>query len=159
MINIEATGISETVIQTLEKQGIPIRRQLNIDLPTLPDDITAVDDQELMRLANVYMQYYSFMLTQVTAAELAVLEVENEYDMAEAKAMLGKTTGKTTEKSIMLRAHVLTDPEMQELSRARLQAQAYHKLLKTTLDNLERSYQLTSRELTRRTSVLKARGY
>ena len=73
--------------------------------------------------------------------------------------MLGKTTGKTTEKSIMLRAHVLTDPEMQELSRNRLQAQAYHKMLKTTLDNLERSYQLTSRELTRRTSVLKARGY
>ena len=119
MINIEAHGIGEKVIQTLEAQGIPIRRKLDIELPGLPDDITAVDDQELMRLANMYMQYYSFMLTQVTAAELAVLEVENEYDMAEAKAMLGKTTGKTTEKSIMLRAHVLTDPEMQELSRNR----------------------------------------
>jgi hypothetical protein len=159
MINIEASGISESVIQTLEKQGIPIRRQLDLDLPPLPDDITSVDDQELMRLANVYMQYYSFMLTQVTAAELAVLEVDNEYDMAEATAMLSMTTGKTTEKSIMLRAQVLTDPNMQTLSRSKLQAQAYHKLLKTTLDNLERSYQLTSRELTRRTSVLKARGY
>jgi hypothetical protein len=159
MISIEATGISESVIQTLEGQGIPIRRQLDLDLPSLPDDITSVDDQELMRLANVYMQYYSFMLTQVTAAELAVLEMENEYDMAEATAMLSMTTGKTTEKSIMLRAQVLTDPNMQALSRSRLQAQAYHKLLKTTLDNLERSYQLTSRELTRRTSVLKARGY
>ena len=59
----------------------------------------------------------------------------------------------------MLKATVLTDPEMQELARNRLHAQAYHKLLKTSLDNLERSYQLTSRELTRRTSVLKARGF
>lgn len=159
MINIEATGISESVIKTLENQGVPIRRKLDLDLPSLPDDITAVDDQELMRLANVYMQFYSFMLTQVTAAELAVLEIDNEYDMAEATAMLTMTTGKTTEKSIMLRAQVLTDPNMQTLSRAKLQAQAYHKMLKTTLDNLERSYQLTSRELTRRTSVLKARGY
>jgi hypothetical protein len=88
MIVIEAHGISEKVIQTLEAQGIPIRRKLDIDLPALPDDITAIDDQELMRLANVYMQYYSFMLTQVTAAELAVLEVENEYDMAEAFALM-----------------------------------------------------------------------
>jgi len=112
-----------------------------------------------MMLANKYMQYYSFMLTQVTCAELVVLEVENEYDMAEAKAMLSKTTGKTTEKSVMLKANVLTDPDMQELSRQKLHANAYHKLLKTTLDNLERSYQLTSRELTRRTSVLKARGF
>jgi len=159
MINIETSGISEKVISMLESQGIPVKRKMEIDLPPMPDDITSVDDQELMMLANKYMQYYSFMLTQVTCAELVVLEVENEYDMAEAKAMLSKTTGKTTEKSVMLKANVLTDPDMQELSRQKLHANAYHKLLKTTLDNLERSYQLTSRELTRRTSVLKARGF
>lgn len=158
-VKLHATGISDDMLTILESQGLPVRRELNIDLPNFPNDITAVDDQQLMDLANRFMQNYNFMLTQVACAELAVVEAENDYDIEEAKAMLTKTTGKSTEKSTMLKALVMTTPEIVELSRKKLQAQAYHKMLKTTLDNLERYYQLTSRELTRRTSVLKARGF
>ena len=158
-VKLYAVGIGEEMMSILEAQGLPVRRQLDIDLPSFPTDITAVDDQQLMDLANRYMQNYNFMLTQVALADLAVVEADNAYDMAEAKAMLTKTTGKTTEKSVMLKALVITDPEIVDLSTKRLQAQAYHKMLKTTLDNLERYYQLTSRELTRRTAVLKSRGY
>ena len=158
-VKLHAVGIGEEMMSILEAQGLPVRRQLDIDLPAFPADITAVDDQQLMDLANRYMQNYNFMLTQVALADLAVVEADNAYDMAEAKAMLTKTTGKTTEKSVMLKALVITDPEIVDLSTKRLQAQAYHKMLKTTLDNLERYYQLTSRELTRRTAVLKSRGF
>lgn len=158
-INIHATGISKDVLDILEGQGLPVRRSLDLELPPFPNDVTAVDDQQLMDLANRYMQNYNFMLTQVACAELAVVEAENAYDTAEAKAMLSKTTGKSTEKSNMLKAQVITDPEIVDLSTNLLHARAYHKMLKTMLDNLERYYQLTSRELTRRTSVLKARGY
>jgi len=159
MVNLVAEGISEAVLKVLEGQGLPIRRQLDLDIPDFPKDITAVDDQQLMRLATVYMENYNFMLTQVACAELAVVESKNKHDKAEAKAMLSKTTGKSTEKAGMLMASVSTDPEIEQLSDAVLFSNAYHKLLKTTLDNLERYYQLTSRELTRRTSVLKSRGY
>lgn len=158
-VKIHATGVSDEMLKILEAQGLPVRRELDIDLPPFPTDITAVDDQQLMDLANRYMQNYNFMLTQVACAELAVVEADNIYDTAEAKAMLTKTTGKSTEKSVMLKAQVITDPEIVDLSTKRLQAQAYHKMLKTTLDNLERYYQLTSRELTRRTAIIKARGY
>lgn len=158
-VKLYATGISDETLKILESQGLPVRRDLNIELPPFPSDITAVDDQQLMDLANRYMQNYNFMLTQVACADLAVIEAENEYETAVAKAMLTKTNGKSTEKAAMLKAQVITDDTIVDLSTKRLQAQAYHKMLKTTLDNLERYYQLTSRELTRRTSVLKARGY
>lgn len=159
MIKIHAEGISDEVLKILESQGLPVKRQLDIDVPSIPADITQVDDQELMSLSSKYMQNYNFMVTQVACAELALMEADNAYDKAEAKAMLGKTTGKTTEKSIMLKAQVLTDPAMEELEVKRSHAFAYHKLLKTMQEELERSYQLTSRELTRRTAVMKSRGY
>jgi hypothetical protein len=159
MIKLNAEGVSADILNILEAQGLPVKREINIEIPPLPADITEVDDQELMVLASKYMQNYNFMLTQVACAELAVLESESAYDRAEAKAMLTKTTGKSTEKSIMLKALVLTDPDIEKLSSVQVHANAYHKLLKTMLEDLERCYQLTSRELTRRTSVLKSRGF
>ena len=159
MINLKADGISNEILDILESQGLPVKRSLDIDVPPLPTDITQVDDQELMTMASKYLQNYNFMITQVACAELAVLDAESKYNRAEAKAMLTKTTGKSTEKSIMLRAQVATDPEIMALEDTLNYAQAYSKLLKTMQEDLERCHQFTSRELTRRTSVLKARGY
>ena len=157
MINIVATGVSNEVMKILEAQGMPVRRSLDIDAPMFPRDITVVDDQELMVLATKYMENYSFMRTQVACAALAELEAENAYSSAEAKAFLSKTTGKTTEKATMLKAAVITDPEIEELAKIKMYAYAYRKMLETTMDNLERYYSLTSRELTRRTSALRNR--
>jgi hypothetical protein len=157
MINIVATGVSDEVMKILEAQGMPVRRSLDIDVPMFPRDITVVDDQELMVLATKYMENYSFMRTQVACAALAELEAENAYSSAEAKAFLSKTNGKTTEKATMLKAAVITDPEIEELAKVKMYAYAYRKMLETTMDNLERYYSLTSRELTRRTSALRNR--
>jgi hypothetical protein len=157
MINIVATGVSDEVMKILEAQGMPVRRSLDIDAPMFPKDITVVDDQELMVLATKYMENYSFIRTQVACASLAELEAENAYSSAEAKAFLSKTNGKTTEKATMLKAAVITDPEIEELAKIKMYAYAYRKMLETTMDNLERYYSLTSRELTRRTSALRNR--
>ena len=59
MIKIIATGISDEVMKVLEAQGLPVRRNLDIDAPPFPKDITVVDDQELMVLATKYMENYS----------------------------------------------------------------------------------------------------
>jgi hypothetical protein len=157
MINIVATGVSDEVMKILEAQGMPVRRSLDIDAPMFPKDITVVDDQELMVLATKYMENYSFIRTQVACAALAEMEAENAYSTAEAKAFLSKTNGKTTEKATMLKAAVITDPEIEELAKVKMYAYAYRKMLETTMDNLERYYSLTSRELTRRTSALRNR--
>ena len=157
MISIVATGVSDEVMKILEAQGMPVRRSLDIDAPMFPKDITVVDDQELMVLATKYMENYSFIRTQVACAALAEMEAESAYSTAEAKAFLSKTNGKTTEKATMLKAAVITDPEIEELAKVKMYAYAYRKMLETTMDNLERYYSLTSRELTRRTSALRNR--
>ena len=158
MVNIIATGISEELLKVLEAQGLPVKRHVDIEIMPFPADITSVNDQELMEMARSYMENYNFLLTQVACAELAVTEAENLYKQEEAKLLISKSADPKI-KATTIKAMILTDPEMQKLSSDRMHSEAYHKLLKTTMDNLERYYQLTSRELTRRTSVLKARGY
>jgi hypothetical protein len=67
--------------------------------------------------------------------------------------MLSKSTGKSTEKPVLLRALVHEEPEIQALQDAKQYAHAYKVLLENNLENIERYYSLTSRELTRRNSA------
>lgn len=152
MTELVVTGISKEVLKVLENQGLPIKRSIKLDMPDFPEDITAIDEQELMIMASKYMENLNFIRTQVACATLAEAEANSAYDMTVAKGLLGKTTGKSTEKSVMLKAAVVTEPEVVELAKAKDFAYAYRKLLETHLENLERYYSLTSRELTRRTS-------
>ena len=154
VIELLASGVTASVLDVLEAQGLNVRRKLDIDVPPFPVDITAVDDQELMRLARCYMENYNFLITQVACAELAVTESENAYDKAEATLLISGASDPKM-KATAIKASILVDSNMQEMSNALMQAKAYHKLLKTMQDNLERYYQLTSRELTRRTSSIK----
>jgi len=155
-VDLIVSGVSDSIIKVLESQGLPIRRSLNIDVPSFPIDITAVDDKVLMELARAYMENYNFLITQVACAELAVTETENMYDQEEAKLLLVKSSDPKL-KATTIKAMILTDSNMQDMFQGLMQAKAYHKLLKTMQDNLERYYQLTSRELTRRTSSMKSR--
>ena len=152
MSELIATGISEEVISMLERQGLPVRKSLKIEIPPFPADVTEVDDQELMVLASRYMENYNFLTVQVACAAIAELEAENAYDRATSYGLISKTTGKTTEKAVMLKASVSVDPEIIELHDVKTYAYAYRKMLETTQDALERYYYLASRELTRRTS-------
>lgn len=151
MSELIATGVSESVLSMIEGQGFPVRRKLKLDIPQFPEDITMVDDQELMILAAKYMENYNFVSTQVACAAVAELEAENEYEMLHARGLMTKTSGKTTEKSIMLKASVMTEPEVAELISKKTHAYAYRKMLETMQGSLERYYYLVSRELTRRT--------
>lgn len=92
------------------------------------------------------------MRTQTACAQIAELEAENAYDLAEARALLATSTGKSTEKAGLLKAAVLATPDIQEKLKAKNYTYAYRKLMETTQDNMERYYGLVSRELTRRTS-------
>lgn len=157
MVELVANGITADMLDVLEKQGLPINKSLSIDLPSFPTDITGVDDQELMDLATKYMANYNFILTQVACAELAVTEIEEQLGYLEAKLLIEKTEVMKKTTATVIKASIATEPEVKALKDSALNAKAYHKLLKTMQDNVERYYQLTSRELTRRTS--KARGF
>jgi len=152
MFKLEATGVSEEIIVVLERQGLLVRKTLNIEMPDFPEDITLVDDQDLMVMASKYMENYNMMRTQTACAQIAELEAENDYDLTEAHALLATSTGKTTEKAGLLKAAVLAQTDIQDKLKAKNYTYAYRKLMETTQDNMERYYSLVSRELTRRTS-------
>lgn len=154
-IELMVAGPSRDVINLLEAQGLPIRRRLDIDVPQFPQDITAVDDQQLMSLARIYMENYNFMITQVACAELAVLDLDNTLERREAELLITLTTDKS--KATVVKASIAIDEEIVRIKKELMTTKAYHKMLKTMQDNLERYYQLTSRELTRRTSSMKSR--
>ena len=158
MLNLVTTGISEEIIKVLERQGLPIRQTLDMAIPNFPDDVTLMDDQDLMVLASKYMENYNMVRTQVSCAQIAELEAENDYDFTEAMALLNTSTGKTTEKAGLLKAAVLVREDIQAKLKIKNYAYAYRKLLETTQDNLERYYNLASRELTRRTSTDRMRN-
>lgn len=150
MSELIATGAAEQMLHVLEGQGLPVRKSLNLDIPPFPADITTVDDQELMILAAKYMENYNFVSTQVACAAIAELEAENLYEYEHSKRMIEKTTGKTTEKSIMLKAIVAVESDISNLVNRKTYAYAYRKMLETMKEGLERYYYLVSREITRR---------
>jgi len=152
MFKLEVTGISEEIISILERQGLTVKKVLDIELPDFPTDITLVGDQDLMVMASKYMENYNMMRTQTACAQVAELEAENDYDLAEARALISTSTGKSTEKAGLLKAAVLTQSDIQEKLKVKKYTYAYRKLMETTQDNMERYYSLVSRELTRRTS-------
>jgi DNA mismatch repair ATPase MutS len=154
-----ATGVSERVLKQLEEQGLPFKRSLKLELPDFPTDITLVDDVELMSMASKYIENMNFLRTQAACAELAELESETLYKDAVGAGLLSKTTGKASEKATLLKAQVDSDPVVRELADAYSYARAYHKMIRTILDNIERYYSLTSRELTRRTSTSRVTGF
>jgi hypothetical protein len=159
MTELVATGISAQVLRQLEEQGLPLKRSLNLELPDFPSDITLVDDTELMSMASKYIENMNFLRTQAACAELAELESETLHKDAVGASLLSKTTGKASEKATLLKAQVDNDPVVRELSEAYAYARAYHKMIRTILDNVERYYSLTSRELTRRTSSSRVTGF
>lgn len=152
MFKLEATGVSEEIIAVLERQGLAVRKTLDVAMPDFPEDITLVDDQDLMVMASKYMENYNMMRTQTACAQVAELEAENDYDLTEARALLATSTGKTTEKAGLLKAAVLAQTDIQDKLKIKNYTYAYRKLMETTQDNMERYYSLVSRELTRRTS-------
>jgi hypothetical protein len=158
MIKLVTNGISDDIIDILERQGLPMRQTLDMTVPNFPDDVTLLDDQDLMVLASKYMENYNMVRSQVSCAQVAELEAENDYDFCEAQALLRLSSGKSTEKAGLLKASVLVQEDIQQKLKVKNYAYAYRKLLETTQDNLERYYNLASRELTRRTSTDRMRN-
>jgi hypothetical protein len=151
MSELIAAGISAEIMNVLEAQGLPVRTSLDLDIPSFPQDVTLLDDQDLMMLAAKYMEHYNFVSTQVAIAAVAEMEAEDAFDYAHSRALLQTSTGKSTEKAVMLKAAVMLDDEVTTLRNRKMHAYAYRKMLETTQSSLERYYYLTSRELTRRT--------
>lgn len=159
MVNLVTEGVAADIIEVLKGQGLPVTTSMDIDVPSFPKDVTLIDDKEMMELSTKYTANYNFLLTQVTCAEIAVTELDEKISYLEAKLLVEKTESHPKATATIIKASIAVNPDIRTLLDTLLKAKAYHKLLKTMQDNVDRYSKLLSRELTRRTSGLKSSGF
>jgi len=159
MLELKVIGYSEKVIDLLNAQGLNIARTLDMELPDIPEDITAIDAAELMLLAAHYIEYRAFLETQVAVAKNAETEAETYYEQVVNRKTLQLSTGKSTEKATILKAAVAIDPEVEELHKVFLQTHMYRTTLESYLGKIDAYHWLINNEVKRRSGYTAVNRY
>lgn len=150
-------GYGEEIIDQLAQQGLTIPKRVDLDMPTLPPDISAVGDEELMGLFSKLSAFSNFLEAQLACAQIDERRAEKELETAESLELLNAHNGKTSKDTVtLLKARVASDPQIKKLTEAYEAKYAYRKLIEVMCDNTGRDTVLVSRELTRRTAGFNA---
>lgn len=159
MLQLKVNGYSEEVINLLNAQGLNIKRTLDMELPDIPEDITAIDAAELMLLAAHYIEYRAFLETQVAVAKNEEIEAETYYDQMVNRKTLELSTGKSTEKATILKASVAMDSAVEELHFKFLQLRMYRTTLESYLGKIDSYHWLINNEVKRRSGYTAVNRY
>lgn len=142
--------ISQKAVQTLTQQGLSLSPQPEIEMPVLPADLTAIDDEDLMVLYSLLTAWSDYISTQVSCAQVDERAAERRLSHAENLLMI--SSGANGDRVTYARAQVAADPSIIALKDSVEESHAYRKLVESLAVNVERDAALVSRELTRRTS-------
>lgn len=146
-------SISKKALDNINKVGYGLASKPGYEIPSLPRDITELDDEALMDLFVQFTQWTDHLAGVHAIAVIDERESERLVTQAEAAAMLKNWTGtKGGDKVTVLKAQIATSPEVNELYSDFNHKYAFRKLIETRMLNVERDAQVVSRELTRRTS-------
>jgi hypothetical protein len=145
------TIAAETLAQ-IKNLGFGFTERPELDIPSLPRDITELDDDGLMDLFVQFTQWNDHLSGAQAIAILNEREAQRALDSAEAAAMLSNWTGTKGDRVALVKATIADSPKIKELQYELDKAYAFRKLIETKTMNVERDAQLVSRELTRRTS-------
>lgn len=143
--------VTATAMDALNLQGLVTAPKPQYACPSLPRDLTAVGDENLMVLYSELTAYADFISIQVSCAQVDERVIEKNLSSLELRKMLG-SEGKSENRVTFARAQVSIDPDVVALKNTLEEIHAYRKLIEAMRDNIERDSSLVSRELTRRTS-------
>lgn len=143
---------SKYVLDTLDNQGLGLDREVELERPVLPVDITDISDEELMLLYTHFSSYSDFVNTQLACAVVDEKEAERRMDYAESERLLHHQTVNPKATVTVIKALVDGDAALADVRQEYLNKYSYRKVLETMASNCERSTAVCSRELTRRTA-------
>lgn len=149
---------SRLAYRELEGQGMPIPPHPRDDMPDMPEDITELEDRDLMALYGKGVAWCNYLSVQLAAALTDEKDASSRVVAEEARVFVEESA---KSKVTVARTAVKTDAS-EELShfRDRLKdKEAYRRLVEALYSSMERNVQLVSRELTRRTSSHRRDGY
>ena len=127
--------------------GLPVPQQPSHDQPRLPNDLTELDDSELMTYFRKLTAWANWLASQLALAQVDERYAEERLKKIEAFANIANKGEKnvTTAKAL-----AYEDEDYVEAKDGAQQAYAYRKLVESLYNSVDRDSQLVSRELTRR---------
>jgi hypothetical protein len=144
---------SSVAVDRVERLGFYLPTRPGEEVPTLPLDLTEIDDSELMILFNQFTAWSNYAAGKRSEAEIDEAKVSDSLGFAQAQAtILGWEDGtKESDKRVTIaKARQLADADVQKALSERRRSHAHRKLVTTMAENFERSTALISRELSRR---------
>jgi hypothetical protein len=145
-------SISTKVVEALNELGFALTPKPEYDIPSLPRDITELDDEGLMDLFVQYTQWNDHLAGAFAIAVVNEREADSSLKNAEAVALLNNWTGAKGDRVTLVKAQIQASEAIQELIYDYDTKYAFRKLIETRTQNIERDANVVSRELTRRTS-------
>lgn len=143
---------SSNAIESLNAQGLPLALDAELEKPSLPIDITTINDDDLMELYTKFVAYSDFINTQLSCAIVDEKDIERRIELEEARVFLELHGNSKSSTVTLIKAQVDADPDIARLKGELMQKYAYRKLIETMANNYDRSSAVCSRELTRRTA-------
>jgi hypothetical protein len=124
-----------------------------IDQVQLPDDITAIDSEDLGKLFTELTAWTDYIESQTAMAILEERAALKAKDYQENLMMIKRMgTAVKGDRITIIKAEIATHPDIVALDNTYEEKYAYRKLVEMLLTNHERDLSLVSREITRRTN-------
>jgi hypothetical protein len=147
-------SVASAASSRLEDEGLALPDRPGRNFPTLPSDLTELNDQDLMELMTEFTAWGGYAAAKLSLAEVSEREKSDALELEEAKAMVTGWEGQATDARVAVaKARKLMDADVQAAKDEMRKVYARRKLLQTMVDRLDRNAALVSRELTRRTGA------
>lgn len=149
-----ATDDGKDAKELLEGQGFKLPEQPDEDdQPTLPSDLSDMDDSALMEEFALFTAWADYAAAQVGLAVIAEREAERGVESEEARVWRDQLRFNPKAPVAAVRAIMMIDPKVLDTRKVRDKAYAYRRLTADLTDRYERDAAVLSRELTRRTQT------
>ena len=145
-------SISRKVLDSVTELGFGLTAKPDYTIPTLPRDITELDDEGLMDLFVQFTQWNAHLAGAQAIAIINEREAQRALDNQEAASMIANWTGAKGDRITLIKAQIASSEEIKDLAYELDLKYAFRKLIETRTLNVERDSSVVSRELTRRTS-------
>lgn len=146
--------VGEKALEKVLDQGFHLP-EVPADQPSLPSDLSELDDQSLMEELALFTSWADYAGSQVGLAVIS--ERSAELDMEWQISRYYSDSSRSTPVTIT-KAEALQDPDVYASRRKFEEAHAYRRLVADLHARYERDATVLSRELTRRTSEVSSRA-
>ena len=135
-----------------KRKALSYRHVPSEDIPRLPDDLTEIDDRDLMMLMREHLAWVEYSGYRLARGEIEERELDMHISQRLAFILVSQWGG-SSDRVAIVKAEGEGDREVKAMRDKHIKAMAYRKIIQNLYEAADRRVNLISRELTRRTSM------